>query len=121
MASVLAGQHVPYRQLVRHRKSTSHPGSAFRVADRTYSTPCRTGCVYGRLTTVSIISSHDTLRVSIIRTSNNIWPRLMQSRMNQETGSISRPTHVPSDGIAIVIDKYHITRLQQSEVAAQRV
>ena len=45
----------------------------------------------------------------------------MQSTMNQKACCIRRPRHVPSYRIAVVVNQYHITSLQQGVVPSQRI
>ncbi|KAH0389014.1 hypothetical protein KCU92_g326, partial [Aureobasidium melanogenum] len=48
-----------------------------------------------------------SIRRMCVARSNNVRPSLMHSRMNQETRRISRPRHIATNGLALIIHQNH--------------
>jgi hypothetical protein len=61
------------------------------------------------------------IRAMRVASSSHVWPGLVNSAVDQESRRVSWQAHVASDRFAVVVNKNHITRFQQSEVLGQRI
>lgn len=52
---------------------------------------------------------------------SDVRAKPVYSTVNQEASGVGGSTHVPSDGLAIVVEEYHVAGFQEGEVLCKRI